>query len=297
MSRFLANLRSFPSSTLLSVSSGAIAWLQTKSSGISSWHHIAWEADTPGVNAIIAIKSVRAQLPSSPPSVTVVLTPSVAQHWLQTSPAQTASLAELHAIARSRASVLFGQTANIDWDISADWQAQQAFLCTGVPTHWNKALLSLGVVHHKLKITSPLTLILTQFEKSLPTHGWLAIVAVGVLNLMQYHEGRMTSLRTVRLPRHTSSEGYEVIALAEWRREKLRVQSSATQLSWLNLMPHGERPVHSTELITIPWTPRVEIPALPASFSGEAIDAHLGAEREALLAAWCGHQCQKGLSK
>ena len=297
MLRFLANLQPSRSSTVLGISSGAIAWLQTEPSGSMSWQHHAWEPDTTGANANTALETMRLRLPGSSASFTALLAPSVAQHWLQTSPAQTASLTELHAVARSRASVLFSQTTNIDWDISANWQANQAFLCTGLPSHWSTALLSLSTDHHKLKVTSPLTLILTQFKKSLPAYGWLAVVASGVLNLLQYHDSRIISLRTVRLTKHTSSAECEVIALAEWRREMLRVQSSATQLSWLKLAPRAERPAESALLTTIPWTPLVQIPALPAPFIGESTDARHAVIREALLTAWCGNQCDEGLRK
>ena len=297
MLRFLANLQSSPSTTVLGISSGAIAWLQTAPSGSISWQHHAWEPDATGASANTALEAIRLQLPSSSASFTVLLAPSVAQHWLQTSPAQTASLTELHAIARSRASVLFGRTTNIDWDISANWQANQAFLCTGVPRQWSEALLSLSTDHHKLKFASPLTLVLTQFKKLLPAYGWLALVASGVLNLLQYHDSRIISLRTVRLTKHISSAECEVIALAEWRREMLRVQSSATQLSWLNLAPHADRPAESKLLTTISWTPLVHIPALPTPFIGESTDAQHAAIREALLTAWCGNQCGERLRK
>jgi hypothetical protein len=165
--------------------------------------------------------------------IDVCLGPSVAQHWLQTPPAHTANLAELHAVARARAAHLFGGAVlggaaggstgmagaaggmvgaagaagalltRDDADavgLDADWDAKHPFLCTRVAPPWLEVLANLGVPPRRVTVLYPLRLLLRKLGHSLTQHGWLALCAAQTLHLVHFQHGRMDRLRSVHLP-------------------------------------------------------------------------------------------------
>lgn len=295
MSPFQANTGPSQTPVVLGLSTSGIAWLQPNPVGVSYWHNIIFEPDASASTAMAALTKVSEQLPwpaSSP--IAVVMAPSLAHHWVQTPPAQTASLAELHAITRARADLLFGNPAGVQWNIAGEWHADQPFLCACVPAAWTRVVETLGKNRRQAMTMSPLTLALSRFDKQLPKDGWIAILVAGVLHLTHRIHCRLTTLRSVRMQAQTTPAQAAALAEREWQREMLRTQKVSTELFWLSIMPYGQHTPESPALRAIPWAPLAEVPLPELRHSAPLTDHPGPAVHEAVLTAWCCQQLLAG---
>lgn len=266
---------------VLGVSAQGVAWLAPEATDWQSWD---WPEDVdrptalrewvlnqaPGVN--------RAGQP-----VQVCLAPSLAQHWVQSVPAQTASLSELHAVAAARAQQLWGPGPPGGWMVTGDWQAEGAFLCTAVPAVWEPVWAAMRAHWGRMVLHTPLLLAQQQGQAAWPQNGWLAVAVAQRLYVQRREAGRMVSLRSVRWPAASTLETLQVLAAQEGRREMLRGDSGQDDLHWLAWCEGGDKAAEHASLKTLGWRATGGMPAVP-------LDAP-----EAVQAAWCARQYLEGM--
>lgn len=293
MSRFQASASVGQPFAVVGLSRSGLAWLEPDVAGVSRWRNLIFQPATSASMALAALVKVSEQLPwAASTPVMVVMAPSLAQHWVQTPPAQTASLAELHAITHARADLLFGSPAGVPWHIAADWHAHQPFLCGCVPAPWTQAANAMGLHPRQVVIATPLSLALARFDKQLPANGWSALALVGVLHLMHRVRGSPTTLRSVRLQAPAAPANTAALAEREWHREMLRSEKTATELTWLSVTPHEEHAPSSAALRTIAWALMPAVPSPELLHSAPLADHP--AIPEAVLTAWCAQQLLAG---
>lgn len=304
VSRFLPEaLKPTRLTHLVGLGARGAAWLATDETRSMQWQQTEWDSYSSGFNPEAALKSVIDLIGISPKHhIGWILAPSLARSWIQTPPLQTASLAELHAVAQARANQLFGRAssriASTQWAVTGDWHASQSFLCAAMPSVWSLPLQSVIKRDKRCSIYSSLTLALARFKAQLPNNGWLALAIAGELNIMHWAEGRMTRLRSTHLPIDSTAASAEALAVTEWQREMLRAQNNSPYLHWLCLLPNANAVSPASNLSAIQpieWTPseRVPIPQRPGNIveSGEEQVAPL----EAMHAAWSAQQLIAGI--
>lgn len=297
MSRFLHSL--FPSRKsvqLISLSARGAAWLASSATGVQHWQQAAWDTCLSASSVSAALKSVMEQVAPSPAQgIAWILAPSLARNWVQLPSPQIASLAELQAVAQARAGQLFGEPVcaagpGAPWAVTADWQASRPFLCVASPGAWVQSVQALSQDGKDGRILSPLTLALERFKQQIPASGWLAMAIAGELSISQWTGGRMSRLRSVRLPVGSTPEAAQTLAMNEWQRELLRSQDSSGHLSWLCLMPGSSQGNHLPGIRPLEWTPSPRLTAPPLLGTPGTLTESQAALDEAMLTAWCGQQ-------
>ena len=271
------------------MSAGGIAWVEFDATGADRWMRLDFEASETALTAQTKLNKLIEKLQySKASSVKVVVAPSLAHHWLQTPPLETASLSELHAVAQSRASFLFGNPDGGSWAVSAEWDAKHSFLCTCLASSWIPINAGTQPYRYPLIVTSPLALALSKFEKQLPLSGWLAIAVTDMLYIMHRSQGRLSSLRSVRDQAQATLEKTEVLAEREWRREMLRTQLFADELAWLYISPNRQQVAKSPSFRAIPWSTSSQF--LPTDSPPRATSVSGNKTDEATAALWCALQ-------
>lgn len=287
---------------VVGLSAGAAVWLETAPDGRLAWQHTTWSATPSGSEAAAAMASVTARLRGAANRrLSWILAPGLAPSWLQPPSTQVTSLEELHAVARARASQLFGQpvspvAAEVTWNVMADWHAHRPFVCVAVPTGWQQLLQADDnnqSGRYPSAVAHPLLLALSRFPKQLPKDGWLALVLAGELHLMHRHRGHLTRLRNLRLPADASPSRIQALALEEWQREMLRSELPGDQLNWLDLMPRQRNAAEATPLRLIAWTANSRVPAPPLLALSETAAPHTALD-EAMQTAWTAEQLLSG---
>jgi hypothetical protein len=302
VSRFLPRLwkrtltpGSSPDATLppavVGINAQGAAWLARSAAGVGHWHYLAWPNATPQQ----ALDQLQGQLqkhsaPSDPLHTRLVLAPSLVRHWLQTPPAQVASLKELRSVALARCSQLFGTpasngTVNATWSVSADWHARSPFVCAALASDWANACAQKQA---RAQVTQDLVALVTQqYQRHLPRDGWLALVVAHTLYLLQFERKRIVGLRSMRMPAGADAMQLQHAAFEEWTREMLRTQTQTPILHWLCPIPHGERIALLPDMRILPFSLALRVPLPPPSLSMEdtgGVDVeHV---HEVLLTAW-----------
>lgn len=297
MSRFLHSLApSRKSVQLVGLSARGAAWLASSATGIQHWQQAAWETCLSASSVSAALKSVMDLVaPSQAQGIAWILAPSLARSWVQLPSPQIASLSELHAVAQARASQLFGEPVSVavpgaPWAVTANWQASRPFLCVASPGAWVRSLQALSQGGKNSQILSPLTLALERFKPQIPASGWLAMAVTGELSISHWTDGRISRLRSVRLPTGSTPEAAQTLAINEWQRELLRSQDSSSHLSWLCLMPGSSQGSNLPGIRPIGWTPSPRFTAPPLMGTLGAFTESQAALDEAMLTAWSGLQ-------
>jgi hypothetical protein len=251
---------------ILGVGQEGLAWAESGSNGKIQWRQLPWASDkgAPSASAVWA-NTLDQRAWSVGSDVVVCLDATLVNHWLQPVPAQTQSLAELHAVAGARAKLLFGGHATDTWLISGDWDYKRPFLCTAIASVWGSLLNAVGQTHKQVRIVSTLSLVLSEFAESLPKNGWLAIVVEDRLHLVHHKDGYLTTLRSLRLPECGTSEDLETVVLQEWNREKIRTQLAVGKLHRFSMFPTIEAATH---------VPTPQKPSLSSGASLAAQQAH-----------------------
>ncbi len=288
--RLLARLRqprSAPSIGIVGLSAQGAAWYAPDPMRQARWQHRSWSESTEVLNASVLTDLVASLAPTSGQDIRWMLAPSLVRHWLQHPPTQTASLAELHAVAQARAKQQFGlggvagAADTDDWTLAADWHGTQPFLCAGIVTGLHQALRLAS--RDAPVILSPLMLALSRCRRQLPRHGWLAVVLVDEFHVLQMDRGRPRRMRSVRMAPQTPAVQVEHLVVQEWQREQLRAPSDAQTLHWLHLAPTSTLSPTSPALRPIHWAT-----ARSARAHAVAVSTELPVS-EAMQAAWCGH--------
>jgi hypothetical protein len=297
VSRFLHNLLpSRKSVQLVGLSARGAAWLASSATGVQHWQQAAWDACLSASSVSAALKSVMDLVaPSQAQGIAWILAPSLARSWVQFPSPQIVSLAELHAVAQARASQLFGEPVcaaapGAPWAVTADWQASRPFLCVASPSAWVQSLQALSQGGKNGQILSPLTLALDGFKQQIPASGWLAMAVAGELSISHWTGGRISRLRSVRLPAGSTPEAAQTLAMNEWQRELLRSQENSSHLSWLCLMPGTSQGDNLPGIRSVEWTPSPRFTALPFLNTPGAFTESQAALDEAMLTAWSGQQ-------
>lgn len=268
---------------VLGVSEQGVAWLAPDASTSAAWQTWTWPEDADGPAALRAwVLDQAPKVNGGRQPVQVCLAPSLARHWVQSVPAQTASLAELHAVAAARAQQLWGPMPQGGWMVTGDWQSEGSFLCTAVPTAWEPVWAAMRVHWGEITLSTPLRLVQQHWQTQWPQTGWLAVAVAQRLYVQRRVAGRMESLRSVRWPGASTLEALQVLAGQEGRREMLRVDSGQEDLHWLALCEGGEQAAAHAALKTLRWHNANGMPAV-------ALDAP-----EAMQAAWCARQWMAG---
>lgn len=266
-----------PHAVVLGVGAAGLAWLE-RAGAASAWQHMSWAAGADASAAAVEwVRACEAQHWGGIKEVQVCLAPALVQHWVQVAPEQTRSLAELHAVVSARARLLFGNPAQGTWMVSADWDAQDPFVCTAVPSAWGALWEELTRRWGRVTLHSPLTLTLQPGGSQLPREGWCALAVVDRLYVMYRRAGRTMNLRSVRLPPACTPEQAQTLAVQEWQREMLRTQMTGEALAWLALGAQGHAAPDLPELRPVPRAAHAALPPLPDE------------RHEALETAWCAH--------
>jgi hypothetical protein len=264
------------------------AWLARSPAGVAYWRYLPW----PGASPSQAMELLRSQLAvTAAPRTQLVLAPSLVRHWLQTPPAQIASLRELRSVATARCAQLFGTPASTAsagnaWSVSANWHASAPFVCTAIASAWADALeRKLPGTHQGHDLVA---LALQAQQRHIPRSGWLAVVLANTLYLVRLEHQRIVTLRSLRMAAQASASQTQQTAVEEWTREMLRTQMHTPVLHWLCLMPQVAGTAHLPSLQVLPWEPSPQIPTLPQSL-GELETQDIAAEhvQEVLSTAWC----------
>jgi hypothetical protein len=306
VSHFPINLMSRSSVPTIVIGVAGAAWLVRNDAQILQLHSVAWQEHQAPRQAIASLLNRLHIVRSS--DVQWVVAPSLLKHWLQQPPDHIQSLNELHAVTQQRAQQLFGTVyaagANdhvSSWVVSADWQVSQPFLCGAVPASWHAAWMGdadVADIHTTSKksssIASPLQLILSRFQKQLPSDGWLSVVVACTLYLMYFKGKKCLHFRSLQLETALKAEALQAIALVEWQRDKLRTQLNSDQLYWLCLMPVVTASKTSSALLKpLQWNSvnTVELRDVDSSVSlGHQTDARIELS-EVKLTAWSAWQC------
>lgn len=277
MSRWRSKSAASTLPLVLGVSGQGVAWLEPEAAS-PTWQTWNWPEDTDGPTALKDwVMNQSPTLSGGRQSVQVCLAPSLAQHWVQSVPAQTASLSELHAVAAARAQQLWGAAPG-GWMVTGDWQPKGAFLCTAVPAVWEPVWAAMRERWGRIALHTPL--LLAQQQAAWPQNGWLA-VAVAQRHYVQRREsGRMASLRSVRWPDASTLDALQAQAVQEARREMLRAGCGQEELHWLALCAGGDQAVTHTDLKSLTWSEGLPAVSLDAA--------------EAVQAAWCARQWVEG---
>ena len=288
--RLLATLRrsvSTRSPYIVGLSAHGAAWQTLDPMRQLHWQHTDWSTIPKAFDKSALTSWVQTLALPSGTDIHWMLAPSLIRHWLQSPPALTASLSELHAVAQARATQQFGPSGvatgsdAVDWTVAADWHATRPFLCAGIATELHQALhVASG---RTPMIVSPLMLALSQYQHQLPRQGWLALALVDEFHVMQIVGTRISRLRSVRVAPQTPSLQWEHLVVQEWQREKLRAQSDAATLHWLNLAV-----TLSSE--TEPASPSLKPIRRPVAKAAraQALSLPAGPVSEAMQTAWCG---------
>ncbi len=307
MSRFLpkflsSNLGSLSSATtIVGVNAEGAAWLEHSPSGLAHWRTVAWHSAAP--DQALDLLSNQFGI-TRPGDCRLVFSPSVLRHWLQTPPAQVASLRELRDVAQARCTQLFGNAPSTNhaaarWSVSAQWQASQPFVCTALSNAWTNALEA-----HATQLPASDDLIacaLAHYRSVIPSTGWLALVIAQSLYVLQLKSGAVLSLRSLRLP--LLADAAEILSTAkeEWKREMLRSDSSATTLVCLYLHPDTVPSVLPAGLQILPTQLSARLPAFSAAqplLNGARTDSAPSEPlQETLLTAWSAQQWMGGQAR
>jgi hypothetical protein len=261
---------------VLGVDPERLAWAQWGSNGTTQWTQVQWDTDKGALSASEAwVKTLGQRTWPGTADVVVCLSSALVNHWLQPVPAQTQSLAELHAIASARAQMLFGGASTDAWLISGEWDYKRPFLCTAIANVWGNLLKTVEQTHKNVRIVSTLSLALCESRENLPKDGWLAILVEDRLHLMYRQDGYATSLRSLRLSEGCTCEDLEAAVLQEWEREKIRTQKAARTLHWFSMYPISAVRHASAEIVPLAWRQRsgsnVLPPQSPSLMSGASI--------------------------
>ena len=294
--RLLATLRrslSAQSSQIVGLGAHGAAWQALGPTRQLQWQQTEWSTAPKAFDTSALRSWVQTLALPSGTDIHWMLAPSLIRHWLQSPPALTASLSELHAVAQARATQQFGPSGlatgsdAVDWTVAADWHATQPFLCAGIATGLHQAL---HVARGRTPvIVSPLMLALSQYQHQLPRQGWLALALVDEFHVMQIVGTRISRLRSARVAPQTPSLQLEHLVVQEWQREQLRAQSDATMLHWLNLTPTSSAEPVSPALRPIR-------PPVAKEVHAQALAVPVGSVSEAMQAAWCGQVLLAGNS-
>ena len=306
MSRFLPEFMhsalgiSGDAANVIGLHAEGAAWLEHSATGVAHWRTLAWQATAPSQ----ALDRLRGQLGSTQLSgCHLVFAPSMLRHWLQTPPAQIASLRELRDVANARCNQLFGAAPSTSsdatgWSVSAHWHASQPFVCTALPAAWTQALETQVPAFAFSAQHDVVSLVLQHYHAAIPRSGWLALVIAQSLYVMQLQARYVLSLRVVRLPSQADSAHILHTAKEEWTRQMLRSDSHATTLSCLYLHPGATPSVMPAGLQLLPTQMSTRSPAPPAATTSfdNASTGSVSTEllEEAVLTAWCAQQLSSG---
>jgi hypothetical protein len=298
--KFLRSMMGARSSatTVVGINAEGAAWLEHSPTGLAHWRTLAWQDAVPSQ----ALDRLRGQLGVTQlPGCQLVFAPSLLRHWLQTPPAQVASLRELRDVVQARCTQLFGaapSTINTpaQWSVSAQWHANRPFVCTALSNAWTDALEA-----HAPKLPVSADLIaraLAHYHSVIPSTGWLALVIAQSLYVLQLQARAVVSLRVVRLPLLADVTHILNAAKEEWTREMLRSNSSANTLFCLCVHPNAAPTVVPAGLQWLPTQMAACIP-IPSTVLSSAEDARIGSAssellQETLLTAWSAEQLMSG---
>ena len=273
---------------VMGMSHNALAWSQTDVTGLARWHQIDLSLSA-GSGSVQGLAQNPAQAQAQIKElcaayrwVTVVLAPSLLQHWVQTPPIQTSSLNELQAISLARVQQLFGSSRFGPWVVSGEWDARVPFLCSALPQTCLEVFFGVGT---KPLLVGLLSVALEKFSQLLPPTGWVAVVADRVVYLLFFQDRALLSLRRITLPALSSAHFAYVSVAAEWRREMLRSQKSTPVLHWLDLNPTPDGSDSALDEIKLIRWPHASKSSTHAHASASAI-GHTDSQQ----ACWIGQR-------
>ena len=254
MSRSLTKPAALELPKVLGVGTDGLAWCDTSPLGGVQCHQMDWPSDCDGASAAALWKaSLRQRAWAPAQAITVCLSSGLVRHWLQTPPAGTRSLAELHAVASARASALMGGLPSESWLVSGAWDFQRPFVCTALATRWAPLLQAIQGTHRNTRTVHAFGLAYAHCDAALPKDGWLAILVGDGLQLMHRKDGLVTSLRSVALAQFEVQADLEAAVVAEWHREQLRTQEAAGVLHGFSVQPGAHVVSASAGMVPLKW--------------------------------------------
>jgi hypothetical protein len=213
---------------IVGVSSQGLAWLAPGQPD-TAWESWTWAAPEDATVGFIDWLSHHApHVGRSGRPVQVCLSPDIARHWMQPVPGQTASLAELHAVATATAQRLWGDAPDGGWLVTGQWKAVRPFLCTAVPAAWDRACLEVRARWGEMSFHTPLLLLLRRYMRrgrlgeAWPRDGWVAFTLAQHVFVLHLDDGQLSDFRCVRSDAAQGAAALEAAALQEARREMLR---------------------------------------------------------------------------
>lgn len=146
------------------------------------------------------LRRLLAEVPAAGRTLTVVLADDWARLW-QVAPPQGASrMADLEAAAALRFQALFGAPAG--WQISADWDAERAFLAAALPAPLLAGLRQFGAEQrlHLVGIVPQFVASLNGWRRQRRPGAWFGQVQGAVLTLAVFDKGALAAVRTAVVP-------------------------------------------------------------------------------------------------
>ena len=214
---------------IVGVSSQGLAWLAPGQPD-TAWESWTWAAPEDATVGFIDWLSHHApHVGRSGRPVQVCLSPDIARHWMQPVPGQTASLAELHAVATATAQRLWGDASDGGWLVTGQWQVDRACLCTAVSEAWGRAWLEMRARWGDLSVHTPLLLLLRRHScrggpgVAWPRDGWVVFSLAQHSFVLHLNDGQLVDVRCVRSDAAQGAAALEAAAMQEARREMLRL--------------------------------------------------------------------------
>ena len=134
-------------------------------------------------------------------TATIVLADDWARLWQVAPPASASRMADLEAAAALRFQSLFGAPA-AGWRISADWDADRAFLAAALPAPLLAGLQQVASEEriHLVGIVPHFVAALNGWRKARRAGAWFGVVHGAVLTLAVFDQGAIAAVRTALVP-------------------------------------------------------------------------------------------------
>jgi hypothetical protein len=134
-------------------------------------------------------------------TATIVLADDWARLWQVAPPGSACRMADLEAAAALRFQSLFGAAA-AGWRISADWDADRAFLAAALPAPLLAGLQQVALEEriHLVGIVPQFVAALNGWRKARRAGAWFGVVHGAVLTLAVFDQGAFVAVRTALVP-------------------------------------------------------------------------------------------------
>lgn len=233
--------------------------------------HLAWLRDDQSFPGEVATArhtdGVVQALAGAGPGLTVdvIAASDLALHWVQTPPANVASLSELRLVAGARCAHLYGGSPQ-DWWVAADWDSTRPFPCAALPRSvvapLNRRLTQLAA---RARWHTTWGMLCSARADAFPENGWSAMRSANSVTLWHCREGMVNCLTTSPLDEDATDR-----QALEWALQYVQIEALRSDalpqgpLHWLDLTRREVHPLPGVQQILL------QVPRLAPASRGEA---------------------------